>query len=110
VRPSNCALKDFRKAANQSRNPTPNLLYAKSDREDMNTSLSLIRPARGDEYASLIEKAKDAINMTPNERLQLGEKMRQAYYGYTPETAPKVARIFTLVNTKTNEIVSKRFF
>ncbi len=48
--------------------------------------------------------------MTHDERMQLAEKMRQAYLGYTPESAPKIARVFTVVNPNTDQIISKHFF
>jgi hypothetical protein len=52
-------------------------------------------PARPAELKALEKQAERGFEMTPVERMNLMEKMRQAYYGYDPENAPPMKKILT---------------
>jgi hypothetical protein len=52
-------------------------------------------PARPAELKALEKQAERGLEMTPVERMNLMEKMRQAYYGYDPENAPPMKKILT---------------
>ena len=52
-------------------------------------------PARPAELKALEKQAERGFEMTPVERMNLMEKMRQAYYGYDPDNVPPMVKTFT---------------
>jgi len=45
--------------------------------------------------------------MIPAERMELLESMRQAFYGYDPASHAGIERVFTVVDTRTDKIISQ---
>ncbi|MFC7338290.1 hypothetical protein ACFQY0_13935 [Haloferula chungangensis] len=64
-------------------------------------------PAFPEKYAALCLEGEHSERMTPDERLMFLESMRQAFYGYDPTTHPGIRRIFTLVDSTSEEIISQ---
>ncbi len=64
-------------------------------------------PAYPEKYSNLCGQAKASSTMIPAERMELLESMRQAFYGYDPASHAGIERVFTVVDTRTDKIISQ---